>query len=185
MHPPPQNGDPGVLFPLILTSTTPVVVLARSLLYPLANLMAAVAAPYSPSHDFNEKQMSMHDITEDSPENTVVNDEEPSSAGTLTPTTCEGVGTAPEESYAKALPAWRMAVRRFIMRNLHAESEVLGRMQRRIRSPWWDAYFKYTSMLGTHTFILVSLPVLFFFGYAEAGRGCARVETFLTYYKAD
>ena len=43
--------------------------------------------------------------------------------------------------------------------------------QARIRSPWLDTYFLHSSMLGTHTFFLVFLPLFFFFGYFELGRG--------------
>ncbi|OBZ77993.1 hypothetical protein A0H81_02684 [Grifola frondosa] len=44
-------------------------------------------------------------------------------------------------------------------------------MAERVRHPFLDAYFVYTSSLGTHTFFMVMLPALFFFGYAEIGRG--------------
>ena len=43
--------------------------------------------------------------------------------------------------------------------------------QARVRSPWLDTYFLQTSMLGTHTFFLVFLPLFFFFGYDDLGRG--------------
>ena len=44
-------------------------------------------------------------------------------------------------------------------------------LQEKIRTPWLDAYFVYTSTLGTHTFFMIILPALFFFGYDELGRG--------------
>ncbi|KAJ7197104.1 PAP2 superfamily-domain-containing protein [Mycena haematopus] len=40
-----------------------------------------------------------------------------------------------------------------------------------IRSPFLDAYFVYSSALGTHTFFMTFLPMAFFFGYPELGRG--------------
>ncbi|KAF7338800.1 Sphingosine-1-phosphate phosphatase [Mycena sanguinolenta] len=40
-----------------------------------------------------------------------------------------------------------------------------------IRTPFLDNYFVYTSALGTHTFFMTFLPMLFFFGYPELGRG--------------
>lgn len=43
--------------------------------------------------------------------------------------------------------------------------------QKRIRTPWLDTYFVYTSSLGTHTFFMTLLPALYFFGYPETGRG--------------
>jgi len=43
--------------------------------------------------------------------------------------------------------------------------------KRKIRAPWLDAYFVYTSSLGTHTFFMIILPAFFFFGYGKFGRG--------------
>jgi hypothetical protein len=45
-------------------------------------------------------------------------------------------------------------------------------LQEYIRRPWLDAYFLYSSTLGTQTFFMIGLPLLFFFGYDEVGRGC-------------
>jgi len=44
-------------------------------------------------------------------------------------------------------------------------------LQARVRSPWLDTYFMHSSMLGTHTFFLGFLPLFFFCGYFELGRG--------------
>ena len=80
-------------------------------------------------------------------------------------------GTAPDEVYAKVLAPWRAAIRRSVMWILHNESAILAKMQARIRTPFWDKYFVYTSSLGTHTFFMVALPMLFFFGFAGTARG--------------
>ena len=45
------------------------------------------------------------------------------------------------------------------------------RLQAKVRSPWLDTYFVHASMLGTHTFFLVFLPLFFFFGHDDLGRG--------------
>ena len=37
--------------------------------------------------------------------------------------------------------------------------------------PFLDAYFVYTSSLGTHTFFMIMLPLFYFFGLPEFGRG--------------
>lgn len=80
-------------------------------------------------------------------------------------------GTAPDEVYAKILAPWRAAIRRTVIWNLHNESKVLAKMQEKIRTPFWDKYFVYTSSLGTHTFFMIALPMLFFFGFPDTGRG--------------
>lgn len=43
-------------------------------------------------------------------------------------------------------------------------------MQDKMRSPMLDSYFALTANLGTHTFFMASLPVLFWCGYTSAGR---------------
>lgn len=93
--------------------------------------------------------------------------------------------------YDATLPAWRAAIRRVIVRSVEKESRVIADMQVRppchmdvhrkfvltrftqakVRTPWLDAYFVYTSSLGTHTFFMTVLPACFFFGYDEIGRG--------------
>ncbi|KAH7925027.1 hypothetical protein BV22DRAFT_1012009 [Leucogyrophana mollusca] len=80
-------------------------------------------------------------------------------------------GQPTADVYSTTLPWWRAAVRAQILKSVEWESRVLARMQERIRSPWLDAYFVYTSSLGTHTFFMIALPLLFFFGYEELGRG--------------
>lgn len=39
-----------------------------------------------------------------------------------------------------------------------------------MRTPWLDAYFVYTSSLGTHTFFMTALPIFFYFGRPDIGR---------------
>lgn len=80
-------------------------------------------------------------------------------------------GTAPDEVYEESMSAWRFVSRQFVMRNLRTETELLAKMQNRIRTPLLDKYFVYTSSLGTHTFFLTGLPIFFFFGFLEFGRG--------------
>ncbi|KAL4258395.1 Phosphatidic acid phosphatase type 2/haloperoxidase domain-containing protein [Pleurotus pulmonarius] len=71
--------------------------------------------------------------------------------------------------YEATLPWWRAALRRQIVKNVTWESNVIARIQEYIRTPWLDAYFVYTSSLGTHTFFMIMLPMMFFFGYEELG----------------
>ncbi|RKP11110.1 PAP2 superfamily-domain-containing protein, partial [Thamnocephalis sphaerospora] len=69
------------------------------------------------------------------------------------------------------LPAWRSALRRWLLVLVDAEQPVLSNC----RSPWRDVFFTYTTNLGTHTFFLLTIPLLFWCGYADVGRGLAVV----------
>ncbi|KAJ7154572.1 sphingosine-1-phosphate phosphatase [Mycena filopes] len=80
-------------------------------------------------------------------------------------------GRRPMDVYDVTLPPWRAAVRRALVRQIRVESVLVAKMQDAIRTPWLDTYFVYTSALGTHTFFMTFLPMLFFFGYDEMGRG--------------
>ncbi|KAF8869396.1 PAP2 superfamily-domain-containing protein [Infundibulicybe gibba] len=83
----------------------------------------------------------------------------------------ESPGYLPMDVYDVTLPWWRAAIRRHLVKAVARESIVLAKMQEKIRTPWLDAYFVYTSSLGTHTFFMTVLPAFFFFGYEEVGRG--------------
>ncbi|RDB18722.1 Dihydrosphingosine 1-phosphate phosphatase YSR3 [Hypsizygus marmoreus] len=90
-------------------------------------------------------------------------------------------GRRPMDVYDATLPWWRAAIRRKLVKAVQKESKVIARMQDIIRTPWLDAYFVYTSSLGTHTFFMTFLPALFFFGYSEMGRGLLIVLAFGVY----
>ncbi|KAG1801268.1 PAP2 superfamily-domain-containing protein [Suillus variegatus] len=76
-----------------------------------------------------------------------------------------------EDVYETELPWWRATIRARILSSVKRESQILARMQECIRHPWLDLYFLYSSTLGTHTFFMIGLPLTFFFGYEELGRG--------------
>ncbi|KAJ7863734.1 sphingosine-1-phosphate phosphatase [Mycena olivaceomarginata] len=80
-------------------------------------------------------------------------------------------GLRPMDVYDATLPAWRAAVRRALVAQIRVESVLVAKMQDAIRSSFLDSYFIYSSALGTHTFFMTFLPMLFFFGYPELGRG--------------
>ncbi|GLB39364.1 putative acid phosphatase homologues [Lyophyllum shimeji] len=79
-------------------------------------------------------------------------------------------GRRPMDVYEATLPPWRAAVRRRLVKTVQRESKAIARLQDIIRTPWLDAYFVYTSSLGTHTFFMIILPAFFFFGHNEMGR---------------
>ncbi|KAJ8586309.1 hypothetical protein M405DRAFT_771858 [Rhizopogon salebrosus TDB-379] len=76
-----------------------------------------------------------------------------------------------QDLYDTVLPWWRATVRARILSYVERESQTMARMQEYVRRPWLDAYFLYSSTLGTQTFFMIGLPLLFFFGYDEVGRG--------------
>ncbi|KDR76501.1 hypothetical protein GALMADRAFT_120678 [Galerina marginata CBS 339.88] len=76
-----------------------------------------------------------------------------------------------KDVYDSTLSWWRAGLRRKLVATVQWESRLIAKMQDKIRTPWLDAYFVYTSTLGTHTFFMTLLPALFFFGYDELGRG--------------
>ncbi|KAI0360328.1 PAP2-domain-containing protein [Trametes cingulata] len=80
-------------------------------------------------------------------------------------------GRQSDEVYDRTLNWWRAGIRRAIVKCVERETKWLAAMQNRVRTPFLDAYFVYTSSLGTHTFFLVMLPMFHFFGAAEFGRG--------------
>ncbi|ESK92555.1 pap2 domain protein [Moniliophthora roreri MCA 2997] len=77
--------------------------------------------------------------------------------------------------YDATLSWWRAGIRKKLVKTVAKESRVIAKMQDAIRTPWLDAYFVYTSSLGTHTFFMTVLPALFFFGYTELGLGLVLV----------
>lgn len=51
------------------------------------------------------------------------------------------------------------------------ETPYLAWLQEKLRTPALDSYFAITANLGTHTFFMVFLPMLFWCGYASFGKG--------------
>ncbi|KAH0834680.1 hypothetical protein J3R83DRAFT_10204 [Lanmaoa asiatica] len=74
-------------------------------------------------------------------------------------------GQLPDDIYNATLPRWRAAIRTHLVKTVARESIA------RLRSSWLDSYFLYSSTLGTHTSFMIVLPLLFFFGFPEVGRG--------------
>lgn len=51
------------------------------------------------------------------------------------------------------------------------ETPYLAYFQNSLRSPALDRYFAISANLGTHTFYMMALPVMFWCGYANYGKG--------------
>ncbi|KAF9653737.1 acid phosphatase/Vanadium-dependent haloperoxidase [Thelephora ganbajun] len=80
------------------------------------------------------------------------------------------VGRRDQEVYERTLQSWRAALRRPIVKMVERESYIIAAMQDRLRTPWLDTYFVYTSSLGTHTFFMTVLPIFYYFGGSGLGR---------------
>ncbi|RAH44973.1 PAP2 domain protein [Aspergillus brunneoviolaceus CBS 621.78] len=73
--------------------------------------------------------------------------------------------------YRNQLPLWRYWPRQKLLPLIRFETPYLAWCQEKIRTPTLDSYFAFTANLGTHTFFMVFLPILFWCGYASLGRG--------------
>ncbi|KAL9594828.1 MAG: hypothetical protein Q9179_005224 [Wetmoreana sp. 5 TL-2023] len=75
------------------------------------------------------------------------------------------------DHYKTKLPSWRYAARQKLIPLIRWETLYVARLQNAMRSPLLDSYFSITANLGTHTFFMIFLPVLFWCGYTNLGRG--------------
>ncbi|OAQ80235.1 sphingosine-1-phosphate phosphohydrolase [Purpureocillium lilacinum] len=75
------------------------------------------------------------------------------------------------DHYKRALPRWRYAVRQKTLPLIRWETPYLAWMQDKLRTPALDSYFAITANLGTHTFFMIGLPMLFWCGNASFGKG--------------
>lgn len=69
------------------------------------------------------------------------------------------------------LPKWRFHFREVLIPITRWETPRLAALQERVRSPALDSYFASTANLGTHTFFMIILPILFWCGHVEFARG--------------
>ncbi|EGE01302.1 sphingosine-1-phosphate phosphohydrolase [Trichophyton equinum CBS 127.97] len=79
-------------------------------------------------------------------------------------------GLASLNHYQRKLPAWRYKLRQRALPLVRWETPYLAWLQERIRTPSLDSWFAITANLGTHTFYMVMLPVLFWTGHTGIGR---------------
>ncbi|KAL2823306.1 phosphatidic acid phosphatase type 2/haloperoxidase [Aspergillus cavernicola] len=73
--------------------------------------------------------------------------------------------------YRYQLPQWRYWPRQKLLPLIRYETPYLAWCQEKTRTPALDSYFAFTANLGTHTFFMVFLPILFWSGYPSLGRG--------------
>ncbi|KAL4877076.1 phosphatidic acid phosphatase type 2/haloperoxidase [Aspergillus karnatakaensis] len=75
------------------------------------------------------------------------------------------------DHYRNQLPHWRYVPRQKLLPLVRYETPYLAWCQEKVRTPALDSYFAFSANLGTHTFYLVFLPILFWSGYPSLGRG--------------
>lgn len=60
------------------------------------------------------------------------------------------------------------------------ETPYLAYLQSATRSPLLDSYFAITANLGTHTFFMIFLPMMFWFGFTGFAKGYVCLLVFHT-----
>ncbi|KAK4057318.1 Long-chain base-1-phosphate phosphatase [Microbotryomycetes sp. JL221] len=79
------------------------------------------------------------------------------------------LGCMPDHEYIPLMPKWRYDIRRKLVQILENEMNTLEWIQS-FRTPFLDDYFLKSSLLGTHTFFMIGLPIPCWFGRADIGR---------------
>ncbi|ETS78672.1 hypothetical protein PFICI_08525 [Pestalotiopsis fici W106-1] len=75
----------------------------------------------------------------------------------------------------RALPKWRYDLRQRLLPLIRWETPYLALLQETLRTPALDSYFAITANLGTHTFFMIGLPILFWCGNASFGKGLVHI----------
>ncbi|KAI0392743.1 PAP2-domain-containing protein [Xylariaceae sp. FL0594] len=84
-------------------------------------------------------------------------------------------GLRSEDHYKRALPKWRYDLRQQALPLIRWETPYLAWLQARLRTPALDSYFAITANLGTHTFFMIGLPIMFWCGYESFGKGLVHI----------
>ncbi|EXJ86536.1 hypothetical protein A1O3_03488 [Capronia epimyces CBS 606.96] len=79
------------------------------------------------------------------------------------------------DHYKIKLPRWRYLLRERLLPIVRWETPYVAWLQDTLRTPALDTYFAMTANLGTHTFFMIMLPVLFWCGHTSVGRGMVHI----------
>ncbi|KAI2631641.1 PAP2-domain-containing protein [Xylaria nigripes] len=79
------------------------------------------------------------------------------------------------DHYKRALPKWRYDLRQRALPLIRWETPYLAWLQAKLRSPALDSYFAITANLGTHTFFMIGLPIMFWCGFTSFGKGLVHI----------
>lgn len=90
-------------------------------------------------------------------------------------------GNKPQDHYKSRLEPWRYHLRQCLLPLVRWETPYLAKLQQQWRSPALDLYFALSANLGTHTFYVTCLPMMFWLGTTELGRGFVFVLAFGVY----
>ncbi|KAF9422769.1 hypothetical protein BGZ94_008482 [Podila epigama] len=91
-------------------------------------------------------------------------------------------GIAPDSYYDSQLSPFRASLRRWLLPYVRKETPILHAMQLKVRNPVLDVYFTMTAFSGNHTFFMIALPVLFWFGFSEIARGFTLIAAMGVYW---
>ncbi|OIW23047.1 PAP2-domain-containing protein [Coniochaeta ligniaria NRRL 30616] len=73
------------------------------------------------------------------------------------------------------LSPWRYYLRAQLLPLVRWETPYLAYMQAKMRTPALDRYFAISANLGTHTFFMIGLPILFWCGWPGFGKGLVHI----------
>ncbi|KAI0203151.1 PAP2 superfamily-domain-containing protein [Astrocystis sublimbata] len=79
------------------------------------------------------------------------------------------------DHYKRSLPPWRYDLRQRALPLIRWETPYLAWLQAKLRTPALDSYFAITANLGTHTFFMIGLPIMFWCGFASFGKGLVHI----------
>ncbi|KAH8907352.1 PAP2-domain-containing protein [Coniochaeta sp. PMI_546] len=79
------------------------------------------------------------------------------------------------DHYRQRLSPWRYYLRAQLLPLIRWETPYLAYMQAKMRSPALDRYFAISANLGTHTFFMIGLPILFWCGWPGFGKGLVHI----------
>ncbi|KAK4166262.1 PAP2 superfamily-domain-containing protein [Cladorrhinum sp. PSN259] len=96
-------------------------------------------------------------------------------AATTTAPVAVDAGLKSLDHYRAALPNWRYDFRNWLLPLVRWETPYLAAFQSRVRTPALDSYFAITANLGTHTFFMIGLPILFWCGFRDFGKGLVHI----------
>ncbi|KAI9836750.1 MAG: hypothetical protein M1837_003238 [Sclerophora amabilis] len=84
-------------------------------------------------------------------------------------------GLRSHDHYKSRLPRWRYNLRQSFIPLVRAETPYLAWAQHKLRCPALDSYFAITANLGTHTFFMIFLPILYWCGFTYLARGLVHI----------
>lgn len=94
------------------------------------------------------------------------------------------IGIYDDRVYDEYLGPVMGTIRRWLIRSLEWESPLLAKHQNLVRSPRLDRFFVYTSLVGSHSFFLIFLPISFWLVSARFSRGLVNVLAFGVYFSS-